>query len=79
MAQQCVDGSPIRSYFEWQGRQWKAYTNGKVYGDTRYVIATSDTGSQVKITYSLSKGISVGQGRSWEFGREAIRSLGFNE
>jgi hypothetical protein len=70
----------IKGSFEWQGRTFTAWTNGKVYGGgTRYVTTNSPTGSQAKITYSLEKGISVGGAHGLDFARAALRGLGFDE
>lgn len=84
MAQQYIDGAPIKNYFEWQGRRWRAETNGKVYGgNTRYVNVSTRDGSFTKrgafVRISFSSKISVGGGYSMEFARAALRSLGFDE
>ncbi len=66
----------VKSTFEYQDRIWKSYWNGKTYNGTRYVTATSPTGSQAKITCSETKGISVGGAHSLDFARVALKSIG---
>lgn len=68
----------VKSTFEWQGRTWKAYWNGKTYGTTKYITCTSPTGSEAKVTYNPSAPhpVSVNKSHSVEFGREAVKSIG---
>lgn len=65
----------VKSSFEYQGRTWKTYWNGKNYGDTKYITVTGDTGSEAKVTASISKGISVNKAHALDFAREAYKSI----
>jgi hypothetical protein len=66
----------VKSTFEYQGRTFKSYWNGKKYSDgTMYITATSDTGSEAKIVASPAKGLSVGGSHSIEFARAAYKSI----
>lgn len=67
--------TPVKNSFEWQGRTWQAYWNGKEYNGTQYITATSPTGSQAKITASLSKGISVNGAHSIDFAKAGYQSI----
>ena len=65
----------VKSSFEYQGQTWNTYWNGKEYSGTKYITASRPSGSEVKITASPSKGLSVGGSRSLDFGKAAYKSI----
>ncbi len=69
----------VKSTFEWQGRTWKSYWNGKTYPNgASYITCTSPTGSEAKVTYNPNAAhpVSVNKSHSVEFGQEAVKSIG---
>lgn len=67
--------TPVRGSFEWQGRTFQTYWNGKDYNGTKYITATAPTGSEARITASLTKGLSVNKAHSFEFAQAAYQSI----
>lgn len=74
MTQQTI----VKGTFEWQGRVFKSYWNGKDYNGTKYVTTTSPTGSEAKVSYNESRPhpVDANKCHSVEFGREALKSVG---
>ena len=65
----------VKSSFEFQGQTWNTFWNGKEYSGTKYITVSRPGGSEVKVTASPSKGLSVGGARSLDFGKAAYKSI----
>jgi hypothetical protein len=65
----------VKGSFEYQGRTYTTFWNGKDYGDTKYITVTSDANGESKVTASPSKGISVNKSHSVEFAKAAYQSI----
>jgi len=70
-----TNATPVKSSFEYQGKTYKTFWNGKTYGDAQYITTTAPSGGEAKVVASPSKGLSVGGSHSLDFARAAYKSI----